>query len=189
MTVEHLNIPGSWVYTPRQFKDDRGVFFEWFQDSTFQEATGSNFKLAQANCSISAKGVLRGIHFAATPPGQRKYVTCFSGRAFDVLVDLRPQSSTFGQWVSILLDSRDRKVVAIPNGVGHAFMALEDATLVAYLCDQKYNPANEFEIYPLDPIISIEWPADLTPSLSEKDANAPGFAQIREKLQDLITLN
>ena len=179
MSIESLEIPGTWVYTPRQFADERGTFFEWFQDSAYIEAAGHDFQLAQANCSISQKGVLRGIHFANFPPGQRKYVTCLTGSALDVLVDLRVDSPTFGQWQSVNLDTVDRKVVSIPNGVGHAFMALEDNTTIVYLCDQRYNPMNEREINPLDPEIGIEWPSGIDPILSEKDLNAPNLGSIK----------
>ncbi len=183
MSVEQLEIPGAWVFTPKHFGDDRGVFFEWFQDSTFREQAGDDFVLAQANCSVSQKGVLRGIHYANVPPGQRKYVTCFSGSALDVLVDLRPSSPTFGKWLSINLDTIDCKVVSIPNGVGHAFMALEDSTTIVYLCDQRYNPSGEFEIHPLDPTIAITWPSEIEPLLSSKDKAAPYFLDIQDSLR------
>ena len=181
-----LDIPDSWVFTPKQFSDDRGTFFEWFQDSTFLEAAGNSFTLAQANCSISSKGTLRGIHFADNPPGQRKYVTCLSGSAMDVLVDLRTKSPTFGQWRSVLLDTVERNVVSIPNGVGHAFMALEDNTTIVYLCDQRYNPTGEYEINPLDPEIGIVWPAGIKPLLSPKDESAPSFTEALKKIPDFI---
>jgi dTDP-4-dehydrorhamnose 3,5-epimerase len=177
MTVNHLDIPGAWVYTPRQFPDDRGIFFEWFQDSTFLEASGHSFTLAQANCSISSKGTLRGIHFADVPPGQRKYVTCITGSALDVLVDLRIGSPTFGQWRKVQLDTIDRRVISIPNGVGHAFIALEDNTTIVYLCDQRYNPTGEREINPLDDELNIDWPKHIEIKLSGKDENAPMFAE------------
>ena len=182
MTVTQIDIPGAWFFTPRQFSDDRGTFFEWFQDSTFMEASGHGFTLAQANCSISSKGTLRGIHFADVPPGQRKYVTCISGSAMDVLVDLRIGSPTFGEWRSVLLDTDKRNVVSIPNGVGHAFMALEDNTTIVYLCDQRYNPEGEHEIYPLDAEIGIDWPLGIEPLLSPKDEAAPRFNEAKETL-------
>ena len=182
MTVNHLEIPGAWEFTPKQFSDDRGTFFEWFQDDTFLKAAGHRLDLAQANCSISKKGTLRGIHFADVPPGQRKYVTCITGSVMDVLVDLRVGSPNFGKWVSVHLDAIDRRVVSIPNGVGHAFMALEDNTTVVYLCDQRYNPEGEREINPLDPEIGIEWPPGITPLLSPKDEAAPSFSDLLEHL-------
>ena len=180
MVVENLDIPGVWVYTPRQFADDRGVFFEWFQDSTFRQASGDDFAIAQANCSVSQKGVLRGIHFAEVPPGQRKYVTCVTGSAIDVVVDLRADSPTFGQWRKVLLDALDRRVISIPNGVGHGFMALEDNTTIVYLCDQRFNPANEYEINPLDSDLAIDWPSEIEPLLSDKDKNAQSFADYKK---------
>jgi dTDP-4-dehydrorhamnose 3,5-epimerase len=186
VSVENLDIPGSWVFTPRQFSDDRGSFFEWFQDDTFLKAAGHRLDLAQANCSISKKGTLRGIHFADVPPGQRKYVTCLAGSALDVLVDLRVGSPTFGKWRSILLDTIDRRVVSIPNGVGHAFMALEDNTTIVYLCDQRYNPTGEREIYPLDPQIAIDWPTEITPLLSPKDEAAPSLSDSLDSLSRFL---
>ena len=182
MTVTHLEIPGTWVFTPRQFSDTRGTFFEWFQDSTFQDSAGHRFNLSQANCSISQKGVVRGIHYADIPPGQAKYVTCVSGSVLDVLVDLRVGSPTFGKWESVQLEMNEHKVVYLPSGIGHAFMALEDNTTVVYLCDQRYNPTNEHDIHPLDPTIGIKWPDGIEPLLSDKDAAAPSFESIKSRL-------
>lgn len=182
MSVQRLDIPGAWTYLPNQIADSRGVFFEWFQDSTFIEFSESRFDLAQANFSISHKGVLRGIHFALCPPGQRKYVTCVSGSALDVLVDLRVGSPTFGQSKTLSLNVETRMVVSIPNGVGHGFMALEDNTSIIYLCDKRYNPDNEREIFPLDPDLAIKWPDSIDPILSVKDANAPSFKSAFEWL-------
>lgn len=182
MSVEKLDIPDAWVFTPKQFSDDRGMFYEWFQDSTFKEFSGDEFILAQANCSVSQRGTLRGIHCADVPPGQRKYVTCLSGSAQDVLVDLRVGSPTFGKWRSILLDTKSRRVVSVPNGVGHGFMALEDNTSIVYLCDQRYNPDGEFEVNPLDSAIGIIWSQGIQPILSPKDEAAPSLAQVKDRL-------
>ena len=180
--IQDLSLPDTWVFTPRQFSDNRGTFFEWFQDSTFLDNSGHRFNLAQANCSISQKGVVRGIHYADIPPGQAKYVTCVSGSVLDVLVDLRIGSPTFGKWESVLLEMNERKVVYLPSGIGHAFMALEDNTTVVYLCDQRYNPTNEHDIHPLDPTIGIKWPDGIEPLLSDKDAAAPSFESIKHRL-------
>jgi len=176
--IDRLAIPGCWLAKPKSFEDSRGQFFEWFQDSTFTANSGSEFKLAQANCSISNKGVIRGIHFAKYPPGQAKYVTCFSGSVFDVLVDLRKGSPTFGKWISIVIDSQDPIVIYIPSGVGHAFMALEDQTTFVYLCDQRYNPENEYDITPFDENIGINWPDGVTAILSDKDKQAAKFEEL-----------
>jgi dTDP-4-dehydrorhamnose 3,5-epimerase len=189
VSVEHLEIKGAWSFIPKQFSDERGLFFEWFQDSTFMENSVERFDLAQANCSVSAKGVLRGIHFALYPPGQRKYVTCLSGSAMDVIVDLRIGSPTFGKWKSLLLDTVERRVVSIPSGIGHGFMALEDNTSIVYLCDRRYDPSSEREINPMDSDLAIEWSKSISPIMSEKDLKAPSFKESLPWLPKLSDFN
>ena len=178
MQVEPLPIEGAWVFTPRIHGDERGAFLEWFKDPVFIEAVGHRLDLAQANASVSAKGVLRGIHFADVPPGQAKYVTCVKGSVLDVIVDIRVGSPTFGQWTSVLLDDRDRRAVYLSEGLGHGFCSLEDGSTVVYLCSEGYNPSGEHEVHPLDPAIGIDWPLDgVEPELSAKDAAAPTLAE------------
>ncbi|AOW95146.1 dTDP-4-dehydrorhamnose 3,5-epimerase [Rhodococcus sp. WMMA185] len=178
-----MKIPGAWEITPQQFGDHRGVFLEWFKDSKFEAAVGHGFDLAQANCSISAAGVMRGIHFTKNPPGQAKYVTCVKGAFLDVIVDLRVGSPTFGQWDSVLIDDIDRRAVYLSEGLGHAIMSLEDASTVMYLCSIEYTPSLDHDIHPLDPDLAIEWPmtgrdgTPLTFQLSEKDSAAPSLKQ------------
>jgi dTDP-4-dehydrorhamnose 3,5-epimerase len=134
---------------------------------------------------VSAAGVVRGIHYADVPPGQAKYVTCVSGSALDVVVDLRVGSPTFGTWDAVRIDDVERRAVYLPEGVGHAFMALSDRTTIVYLCSENYAPEREHGIDPLDATLAIPWPeygADgkpLTVSRSEKDAAAPSFAELR----------
>lgn len=173
MQARPLAIDGAVELTPKQFGDDRGTFLEWFSQNTFGEATGHALALAQANCSVSAKGVLRGIHYADVPPGQAKYVTCVAGSVLDVVVDLRVGSPTFGQWDSVLLDTIDRRAIYLAEGLGHAFLSLEDGSTVVYLCSTPYAPDREHEVHPLDPRIGIDWPLDGEPVLSPKDAAAP----------------
>jgi dTDP-4-dehydrorhamnose 3,5-epimerase len=182
MATVPLQIEGCWVFKPNVFSDERGTFFEWFQDSTFESETGQRFDLAQANISISDKGVLRGIHYANVPPGQAKYVTCITGSVLDVVVDLRKSSATFGHWDSILLDSKNPKSLYIPSGVGHAFMALEDQSTFVYLCDQRYNPKNEFDLNAFDKEINIDWPKGIKAIQSEKDSRAPNLKSILDIL-------
>jgi len=177
MQIRELALEGVLEITPRQFGDDRGTFLEWFKDSTFAEATGHRLDLAQANCSVSQRGVLRGIHFADVPPGQAKYVTCVRGAVLDVAVDIRVGSPTFGRWDSVLLDTVDRRAIYLPEGFGHAFMALEDESTVVYLCSTGYAPDREHEIHPLDPDIAIAWPSGLSPLLSPKDEAAPTLSE------------
>jgi dTDP-4-dehydrorhamnose 3,5-epimerase len=182
-----LSVPGAWEITPRQFGDPRGVFLEWFKAGPFEEANGHRLALEQANASVSAAGVLRGIHFADVPPGQAKYVTCAKGAVLDVAVDLRVGSPTFGQWDTVLLDDVDRRAIYLSEGLGHAFMSLEDDSTVLYLCSTPYSPGREHGIHPLDPEVGIEWPTTdragrpLTPQLSDKDQIAPGLSEARDQ--------
>ncbi|MCW1957876.1 MAG: dTDP-4-dehydrorhamnose 3,5-epimerase [Mycobacterium sp.] len=174
-----LAIPGAWEITPAVHGDNRGGFFEWFTETGFAEMTGHRFELRQANCSTSATGVLRGLHFAQLPPGQAKYVTCVSGAVFDVVVDVRVGSPTFGKWDSGLLDDVDRRTVYLSEGLAHGFLALKDST-VMYLCSTSYDPQREHTIAATDPAIGIDWPipaGDLL--LSDRDAAAPSLAQVR----------
>ncbi len=140
MQIRPLAVPGAWEATPRQFVDERGVFLEWFTAASFTGAAGHRFDLAQANVSVSARGVLRGIHVADVPPGQAKYVTCVAGAVLDVVVDLRVGSPTFGAWDSTVLDAVDRRAVYLSEGLGHAFLSLEDGSTVVYLCSEPYAP-------------------------------------------------
>jgi len=186
MEYRELSVPGAWEITPRQFGDPRGVFLEWFKDAPFAEHAGHALNLAQANLSVSAAGVVRGIHFADVPPGQAKYVTCARGAVLDVVVDIRVGSPTFGQWDSVLLDDVDRRAIYLAEGLGHAFMSLEDDSTVLYLCSTGYNPTAEHGIHPLDAKIGVAWPSrsrdgsPLEPLLSEKDEAAPTLAQALE---------
>lgn len=187
MEYRELDVPGAWEITPKLNGDPRGVFLEWFKSSVFEETVGHRLDLAQANCSVSAAGVLRGIHFADVPPGQAKYVTCAKGAVLDVAVDIRVGSPTFGRWDAVLLDDVDRRAIYLSEGLGHAFLSLEDDSTVLYLCSTGYSPGREHGIHPLDPDLGIAWPtADragrpLTPQLSEKDAAAPTLAEARDQ--------
>lgn len=179
MQFRELGIEGAWEVTPRVLGDSRGAFLEAFKIGPFREAVGHPLDLQQVNCSVSAAGVLRGIHFADVPPGQAKYVTCVRGAILDVVVDLRVGSPTFGRWESVLLDDTDRRAVYLSEGLGHAFCALEDQSTVMYLCSAGYAPEREHGIHPLDPTVAIDWPTTdrhgraMTPHLSEKDEQAP----------------
>ena len=181
MQVRELAISGAWEFTPRVFGDDRGAFLEWFKAAEFEAAVGHPLNLAQANHSISRRGVLRGIHFAAVPPSQAKYVYCPKGAVLDVVIDIRVGSPTFGRVDSVRLDDIDRRAIYLSEGLGHAFMALEDDSLVTYLCSTGYNPTGEFGIHPLDDALELPWPSDIAPVLSDKDAAAPTLQLAREQ--------
>ncbi|MGB3304331.1 dTDP-4-dehydrorhamnose 3,5-epimerase family protein [Gordonia sp. (in: high G+C Gram-positive bacteria)] len=186
MDVRPLKISGAWVFTPTRFADDRGEFLESFKADVVAETIGHRFALAQVNTSVSAAGVIRGVHFADVPPGQAKYVTCTSGAVLDVIVDIRVGSSTFGEWDAVLLDDVDRRAVYVAEGLGHAFCSLKDGSVVNYLCSTGYNPGAEHGINPMDPALGIDWPRvgldglPLTYVLSEKDAEAPRLVDARE---------
>jgi len=177
MQVRPLAVADSYEFTPRAFPDHRGLFVAPFQEAALVEATGHAMRVAQTNHSVSRRGTIRGVHFADTPPGQAKYVYCPRGALLDVVVDVRVGSPTFGAWDAVRLDSVDYRAVYLAEGLGHAFVALEDDTVMAYLCSTGYNPSGEHGIDPMDPALDLPWPADLTPILSEKDAAAPALAE------------
>lgn len=162
---------------PKVFADSRGRFHEWFKGDRFHESIGQGLQLAQANCSRSIRGTLRGIHYASVPPGQAKYVTCVRGAVLDVIVDIRTGSPTFGKWETVRLDDTTHGSVYLSEGLGHGFMSLEDDSTVVYLCSQGFAPQREHGINPLDPALAIAWPENLTPVLSEKDTAAPTLAE------------
>ncbi|MGW7823067.1 dTDP-4-dehydrorhamnose 3,5-epimerase [Streptomyces puniciscabiei] len=175
--MRQLGIGDAWVLEPQVFPDDRGSFHEWYRGAEFREATGYDLGLVQANCSVSRRGVLRGIHFADVPPGQAKYVTCVRGAVLDVVVDIRVGSPGYARWEAVRLDEDTRRAVFLAEGLGHAFMALTDDATVVYLCSAGYAPGREHGIHPLDPALGIAWPDGIGPVLSSKDAGAPSLAE------------
>lgn len=180
LSVRELTVPHALELVPTQHTDPRGVFLEWFRQDALEDVVGHPLSLAQANTSVSRRGTLRGIHFADVPPGQGKYVTCVRGAGMDVVVDLRVGSPAFGTWAVVHLDDVVRRAVYIPEGLGHAFLALEDDTTILYLCSEAYAPGREHAVNPLDPELGIAWPSEIAPLLSEKDAGAPGLTEARE---------
>ncbi|MEY9837221.1 dTDP-4-dehydrorhamnose 3,5-epimerase [Streptacidiphilus sp. EB103A] len=176
MKIRELGIEGAWEIVPQLHGDPRGLFTEWYRFDHLAAEVGHPLRLAQANLSVSAAGVVRGIHFADVPPGQAKYVTCVRGAVLDVIVDLRVGSPTFGQWEGVQLDDTDRRAVYLSEGLGHGFCALTDDATLSYLCSETYSPTGEHGIHPLDPDLAIEWPAS-APQLSGKDESAPSLAE------------
>jgi len=180
--IRELSVPDAYEVTPRQFRDDRGVFLEWYRFDALSEAIGHPLDLRQANTSVSRRGVVRGIHFADIPRGQAKYVTATRGAVLDFAIDIRVGSPTFGQWDSVLLDDVDRRAIYLAEGLGHAFVALTDDATVSYLVSDVYNPAAEHGITPLDPEIGLVLPPEAgEPVLSDKDTEAPTLAQAAEQ--------
>ena len=177
--MEPIGIGGAWTFTPTLHGDDRGYFLEWFRAGELAGSVGYRPEIAQANCSVSRRGTIRGIHFASVPPGQAKYVTCVSGAILDVIVDIRVGSPSYGRWEGVRLDDTRRRAVYLSEGLGHAFTALSEEATVIYLCSTPYSPGREHGLHPLDPDVGIEWPADTEPVLSGKDAAAPTLEQAR----------
>ena len=178
--MEPMGIGGAWTFTPAVHRDERGYFLEWFRAGELSESLGYWPETAQANCSVSRRGVVRGIHFASVPPGQAKYVTCVSGVILDVVVDLRVGSPSYGRWEAVQLDDESRRAVFLAEGLGHAFTALSEEATVIYLCSTPYSPGREHGVHPLDPDIGVEWPTGTEPVLSAKDAAAPTLADARQ---------
>ena len=174
--MDPLSIEGAWAYTPVIRSDSRGSFLELFRGGEFLAALGYRLEVAQANCSVSRRGVIRGIHFADVPPSQAKYVSCVRGAVLDVIVDLRVGSESFGAWEFVRLDDVDRRSVYLSEGLGHGFVALTDDATLHYCVSETYNPTGEHGIHPLDPDLGIEWPTE-TPLLSAKDEAAPSLAE------------
>ena len=178
MELSSLKIEGAWLAESPVWSDDRGFFREWFKSEDVKKATGREFGIEQANISLSSAGTLRGIHYSIAPRGQAKWVTCVSGSIQDVIVDIRPQSKTFGQWIDVELKGDSGRAVLISEGLGHGFLALKDNTAVAYLVSTPFSPTDEFEINPLDEKIAIKWSMDLCSlKISGKDKTAPTLAE------------
>ena len=181
MQVRQLEITGAFEFTPKSFPDHRGLFVAPFQETAFSAATGHTLQLAQTNHSVSARNVVRGVHFADVPPGQAKYVYCPRGALLDVVVDVRVGSPTFGRWEAVRLDSTEYRALYLAEGLGHAFAALTDDTVMTYLCSTSYNPAAEHGVNPLDPDLALPWnDLDGEPVLSAKDREAPTLAEAGE---------
>ncbi len=181
MQIRELAVPDSYVFDLVPHGDSRGRFTEWYRADALADALGFAMPLAQANHSVSARGALRGVHFASVPPGQAKYVYCPVGSILDVVVDIRVGSPTFGAHDAVVLDSEQPRAMYLAEGLGHAFIALEDQSSVTYLLSSPYAPAREFGIHPLDPELALPWPADVPFELSAKDRDAPTLEQAREQ--------
>lgn len=183
MDVRELRIAHCVEFTPKVFPDDRGAFLEWFRQDELAAAAGRRLDLKQANLSVSRRGVLRGIHFTDVPPGQAKYVTAVAGAVLDFAVDLRVGSPTFGEWDVVRLDAETRRAVFLPEGIGHAFLALADGSTVSYLTTDSYHPERERSLRPTDARVALDLagvdPADLV--LSEKDAAAPTLDELADQ--------
>lgn len=179
MKATELAVAGAWVFEPQVFPDTRGRFAAPFQADAFRGALGFDLAVGQVNQSVSERGVIRGVHFADVPPGQAKYVYCARGALIDMIVDVRVGSPTYGVVEVVELDAASSRAVYLAEGLGHAFVALEDGTTMTYLCSTGYRPGAEHGVHPLDAGLELPWPGDLAPILSDKDAAAPSLARAR----------
>jgi 5-epimerase len=179
--VRELTVPDAYEISPDVFPDERGLFVNPFRGDLLAEAIGHPLTVAQTNHSASRRGVVRGVHFALLPPGQAKYVYCPRGAALDIVVDIRVGSPTFGRHDVVRLDDRDFRAIYLSEGLGHAVVALEDDTVVSYLCSTGYDPAREKGISPVDPELALPIPDGLTPLLSPKDTAAPTLGEAAEQ--------
>ena len=180
MQARELAVLGVVEFIPRVFPDSRGRFVAPFQESPFVDVVGHRLHVAQSNHSVSRRGVIRGVHFSDVPPGQAKYVHCSRGALLDVAIDVRVGSPTFGCHEAVLLDTETYHALYLPEGIGHAFIALTDDTVMAYLCSTRYDPTTQRTLYPLDPALRLPWPEDLDVLLSDQDRVAPTLATAAE---------
>jgi len=183
MKTTPLSIDGSWKIDFQRFDDNRGYFYESFKEEDFKTHIGRNFKIKQTNTSSSSKGSVRGIHFAMVPPSQAKLVQCQRGSIRDYVIDIRVGSPTFGKFEVVELGENSASAVFIEEGLAHAFVALENHTVVTYYVSEKYNPEREKGINPFDKTLNVKWP-DLELILSEKDKQAISLEE--SKAQGLL---
>jgi dTDP-4-dehydrorhamnose 3,5-epimerase len=175
MKVTPLPIPDVLLIEPQVFGDDRGFFFESFNQERFEKAVGKKINFVQDNHSKSVKGVLRGLHYQLPPKAQGKLVRVIQGEVFDVAVDLRKSSPTFGKWVSEILSVDNKKQLWIPEGFAHGFVTLSDTAEFLYKTTDFYSPEHEQSIVWNDETIAIQWPFDFDPVLASKDKLANNF--------------
>jgi 5-epimerase len=179
--VRELTIPDAYEISTDVFPDERGLFLNPFRADVLADAIGRPLRVQQTNHSASRRGVVRGVHFALVPPGQAKYVHVPRGAALDIVVDIRIGSPTYGQHDVVRLDDRDFRAVFLAEGLGHCAVALEDDTVLSYLCSTGYDPGREKGISPVDPALALPIPADLDPVLSPRDVAAPTLADAAEQ--------
>lgn len=176
MQVIETDIPDVKILEPKIWGDDRGFFFESFNQRDFAEKTGIHDAFVQDNHSYSPKSVLRGLHYQVRNP-QGKLVRVVSGEVYDVAVDLRRNSSTFGKWIGVILSSKNKRMLWVPTGFAHGFVVLSDSADFLYKTTNFYNPQSERCIRWNDPDLAIAWPIKEAPILSPKDANGKPFRQ------------
>jgi len=178
MKIKETPLKDCYIIEPTIFKDDRGYFFEKFNEKKFEEISGMNGHFVQDNISKSSYGVLRGLHLQKGEHAQAKLVSCLEGKVLDVAVDLRKDSPTFGKWFSIELTAENKLQLYVPKGFGHGFSVLSETAVFSYKCDNFYNKESEGAVYWNDADLNIDWQLPLEDIiLSEKDKLAPTFKE------------
>lgn len=180
MKIIETALPGCLLLSQTQYRDQRGYFQELYVQQRYEEALGLTEPLVQDNLSHSSRGVIRGMHFQRQQP-QGKLITVLQGCIYDVMVDIRPNSPTYGQWQGIILSADNPQRLWIPAGFAHGFQALDSTNLVFYKTSRYYNPKDEGAISAFDPELKISWPLEKT-AISTKDLQAPNFAEIKAML-------
>jgi dTDP-4-dehydrorhamnose 3,5-epimerase len=175
MQVSTLRLQGLKLVSPRVFRDPRGFFFENYRESLYR-SEGIDCSFVQDNSSFSTKGTVRGLHYQLAP-GQAKLVSCLSGKIWDVAVDIRPDSPTFGRWEAVELDGESHQQLFIPVGFAHGFCVLSDEAIVQYKVSAPYDPLLERSILWNDPFLSVPWPIQ-HPILSDRDQKSPLFLEV-----------
>ena len=178
MKVIETKLNGCVIIEPTVFGDERGFFLETFQLERYSDLAGIDLRFVQDNHSLSSRGVLRGLHFQKTKP-QGKLVRVVRGEVYDVAVDMRKDSPTFGEWEAVVLSGENKKQFWVPPGFAHGFVVMSDTVDFEYKCTDYYDPADEMGILWSDSGLSIPWPVD-NPILSDKDAGAPRLADIKQ---------
>ena len=179
MKVTETKLKGCFILEPTKFGDSRGYFMESFNEKTFNELTGANTHFVQDNQSYSTRGVLRGLHAQAGEHAQAKLVRVLAGEVIDVAVDVRPGSSTYGQYVAVRLSEENNLQLFVPRGFLHGFVVLSDAATFFYKCDNYYNKESECGVHPLDEDLAVDWQIPVEEMLlSDKDKNAASFKEV-----------
>jgi dTDP-4-dehydrorhamnose 3,5-epimerase len=179
MRIEATSLDGVLLIKPDIFRDERGFFLESWNKRAFNAALGRDVEFVQDNHSRSARGVLRGLHYQAEPMAQAKLITVMRGTIFDVAVDIRPDSMTYGQWVGEVLTDESREMLWIPEGFAHGFYVLSDFADVVYKTTNYYSRSHERCIRWDDPGLRIEWPLEGAPAVSAKDAGGERFEKLK----------
>ncbi|MGD8203029.1 dTDP-4-dehydrorhamnose 3,5-epimerase [Pantoea sp. FN0305] len=185
MAFTKTEIPDVIIFEPKVFGDERGFFYESFNQQDFEEAVGKPISFVQDNHSKSQKGVLRGLHFQNGKYAQGKLVRCVRGEVYDVAVDIRVNSPTYAQWVAVFLSEENKRQLWIPEGFAHGFLVLSKTAEFLYKTTNYYSPENEGGIIWNDNDINIEWPLEGAPILSLKDTRLPRLCEIKDKLVNL----